>query len=182
MALDVVPGGILALDLSRTTGWCYGLIGDPMPAFGVWHLPNVGGLGARFAAFDNQIIAAMKAFRPARLILEAPLTFQALLGVSTARVMQQQYTLSGFCYAEAWRCSVPIMEIDSFTVRSEILGQGRFAKDAVKREVVSFCRKRGWKVPDHNAADACLIWLWLERRLRGAAPVAGPLFAEREFT
>jgi hypothetical protein len=27
-------------------------------------------------------------------------------------------------------------------------------------------------------ADACLIWLWLTSRLRGAPVVAGPLFVE----
>jgi len=120
----------------------------------------------------------MDLWAPSRLVLEAPLSFQALLGVSTARVMAQQYTLRGFCYAEAWRASVPIEEVSSDIVRLEILGQSRFAKDAVKRAVVAHCRGLGIRVPEHNSADAVLTWLWLTRRLRGVRPVAGPLFLD----
>lgn len=171
------PGGVLALDLSSRVGWAYGLPGEPAPLFGCWQLPYVGGEGARYAAFENELALAIERHAPARLILEAPLTFQALLGVSNAKVMQQQYTLRGFAYSEAWRAAVPISEVDSYTVRSEVLGKGTFAKDTVKREVISYCRKRGWRVPDHNAGDACLVWQWLTDRLLVRPPVAGPLFA-----
>jgi Holliday junction resolvasome RuvABC endonuclease subunit len=172
----LAPGGVLALDLSRSTGWCYGAVGDRSPAFGVWHLPHTGGEGARYAAFENVLAAAMDAWAPGKLVLEAAFSLQALANASNIAVARQQLTLRGIAYAEAWRASVPIVEIDSFTVRSEVLGRGRFAKETVKREVVQFCRARGWKVPDHNAGDACLVWLWLTNRLRGRPPVAGPLF------
>jgi hypothetical protein len=175
----LLPGGALALDLSSTTGWCYGLIGALAPeGFGVWRLPYDGGEGGRYAAFENAMIEGMHLWSPSRVILEAPFTFQALLGVSTERVMKQQYTLRGIAYAEAWRAGVPIEEVSSDLVRLEVLGQSRFAKDTVKREVIKYCRGRGWNVPDHNAGDACVIWVWLNARLSGRAPVSGPLFRE----
>lgn len=173
-----LPGGILALDLAGTVGWAYGAIGARDPAFGCWHLPYEGGEGARYAAFENELAAAIDRFVPARLILEAPLSFLALISRSNMRVMTQQYTLRGIAYAEGWRGAIPVTEVDSFTVRQEVLGQGRFGKDVVKREVVRYCRQRGWRVPDHNAGDACLTWEWLSRRLSGRGPVAGPLFRE----
>jgi Holliday junction resolvasome RuvABC endonuclease subunit len=171
--VPIRPGGILALDLASTVGWAHGGLADAAPKFGIWMLPQGQGEGARYAAFENALAAAMDRIQPERLILEAPLP---LMAQTQARTAQQQYTLRGIAFAEAWRASVPIMEIDALTVRREVMGQGRFSKDTVKREVVRYCRVRGWRVPDHNAGDACLTWEWLSQRLRGAAPVAGPLF------
>jgi Holliday junction resolvasome RuvABC endonuclease subunit len=162
-------------------GVAYGQLADLAPIFGVWALPKVGGEGARYAAFENELIEAMEALKPGRMVLEAPLSFQALLGVSTMKVMAQQLTLRGIAYAEAWRASIPIMEISSDSVRLAILGQSRFAKGTVKGEVMRYCRDRGLKVPDDNAADAVLTWLWFRGQLTGARTArAGPLFVERE--
>lgn len=169
-------GGVLALDLSRSTGWCLGHVGQTVPAFGVWHLPSIGGEGARYAAFENVLAEAMDLWAPAAVVLEAAFSLQALANASNIAVARQQLTLRGFAYSEAWRASATISEIDSFTVRSEVLGRGRFAKETVKREVFQYCRGRGWKVPDHNAGDACLVWLWHTSRLAGLPVVAGPLF------
>jgi hypothetical protein len=171
-----LPGGILALDLSSVTGWCYGNVGDNLPIFGTWRLPHIGGEGARYGAFENELIAALERWEPGRMILEAPMAFGALLGHSNFRTMAQQYTLRGISYKEGWRASCEVTEIDAYSVRHEVLGQGRFAKETVKREVVRYCRHVGLRVPDHNAGDACLTWLWKTARMRGVAPVAGPLF------
>lgn len=175
--MTVAAGGILALDLSSITGWAVGGVADVAPAFGCWHLPLTGGEGARYAAFENSLAAAMDEYAPARVILEAPLSFQALLGVSTMRVMCQQLTLRGIAYAEAWRASVPIQEVSSDIVRLALLGQSRFSKGTVKRVVLGYCKSQGWNCPDDNAADACMIWLWLVGQMRGAPRIAGPLFA-----
>lgn len=172
------PGGVLALDLSSRVGWAYGAIDTAVPAFGVWALPRIGGEGARFAAFENELAEAMEDLQPGRIVLEAPMSLRALCGVSTLHVVAQQLTLRGIAYAEAWRASVPISEISSDMVRFAMLGQSRFAKGTVKREVVAYCRARGWRVPDHNAADACLVWAWETTQLRGGKAVAGRLFAE----
>src|SRR3954470_9514869 len=138
------PGGILALDLSQTTGWAYGGIHDRAPACGFWRLPHIGGEGGRYAALENELSAAIEAFEPGQIILEKPLSFQALLGVSTAKVMQQQYTLRGIAYMLAYRFSLPISEIDAHTVRAEVMGSARFAPNTVKREVVRYCRRAGF--------------------------------------
>lgn len=171
---DLLPaGGVLALDLSQTTGWAYGAIGDRDPAFGVWHLPHTGGEGARYAAFENELAAAMAVWAPSRLVLEAPLP---LMAQTHARTAQQQYTLRGIAYAEGYRASAAVSEIDALTARAEVLGRGRFSKDTVKREVVRYCLRRGLRVPDHNAADAVVIWTWFTDRMAGRPAVSGPLF------
>jgi hypothetical protein len=169
-------GGVLALDLASTVGWAYGQLGD-RPRFGTWKLPHIGGEGCRYAAFENELIAAMALHRPSHLILEAPLSFAALLGVSNARVVQQQYTLRGIAFSEAYRGYCSVSEVSSDMVRGELMGQSRFAKDTVKREVVRFCWRHGFKVPDHNAGDAVMVWLWHRGRMRSNGN--GPLFIER---
>jgi Holliday junction resolvasome RuvABC endonuclease subunit len=172
----LLPGGILALDLAGIVGWAYGHLRDQAPRFGTWVLPHHGGEGARYAAFENEMAAAMDQLRPSRVMLEAPLSFQALMGVSNFRVMAQQYTLRGIAYAEAWRASCPIGEVSADLVRRELLGRGHFAKDTVKREVLRWCLARGWRVPDHNAGDAAMVWQWLVTQLRSDG--SGPLFVK----
>jgi hypothetical protein len=174
------PGGVLALDLSGMVGWAYGQIEDRTPAFGCWRLPHEGGEGGRYAAFEDELIAAMETLQPGRLVLEAPMPLGALCGVSTLKVVAQQLTLRGIAYAEAWRASAPISEISADAVRFAMLGQSRFAKGTVKREVLAYCKRQGWKVPDHNAGDACLTWAWETTQLRGGQAVAGRLFAASE--
>jgi hypothetical protein len=173
-----LPGGVLALDLASTVGWAYGVIDAPAPLFGCWKL--AWGEGARYASFENELAAALEEHRPGEIVLEAPMRLAALCGVSTLRVVAQQLTLRGIAFAEAWRASLPPPEeISAEDVRRAMLGQSRFAKDTVKREVVAYCYARGWRVPDHNAGDACLLWAWRTTQLRGGGPVAGRLFAER---
>jgi Holliday junction resolvasome RuvABC endonuclease subunit len=174
-----LPGGVLALDLSSMVGWAYGGLDSPAPLFGCWRLPPVGGEGARYATFENELVKAMRERRPGRLVLEAALSLQALAASSNIQVTRQQLTLRGIAYAEAYRASVPICEIDSFTVRQAMIGVGRFPKGQAKIEVIRHCKGRGWNVPDDNSADACLTWAWHTTQLRGGRPVAGRLFAER---
>lgn len=174
-------GGVLALDLASTVGWAFGHVNDLDPLYGVWRLPHFGGEGGRYVAFENELAAFIERHQPGHVILEAALSLQALAQVSTIAVTRQQLSLRAIAYMEAYRASITITEIDSRSVRLAILGVGSFAKDTVKREVVQYCRRQGWMVPDHNAGDACLTWLWHVGRMRGARPAAGPLFQERRM-
>lgn len=171
-------GGVLALDLASTVGWAFGHPNDLDPLFGCWHLPRFGGEGGRYAAFENELAAFMAEHEPSYMVLEAAFSLQAFAASSTIAVARQQLSLRAIAYMEAYRASVPISEIDSDSVRFAILGRARFPKDTVKREVIAYCRRRTWKVPDHNAGDACLTWLWYVGQVNGTRPVAGPLFQE----
>jgi hypothetical protein len=177
-------GGVVALDLSSVVGWCYGLIGDRVPSFGTWHLPKWGGEGARYAAFENELAVAMDTWEPRHMVIEATLPLHALMhGKSNYVSVAQQFALRGIAITEAWRAKCSRSEIDALTVRREVIGTSRFrksdgSKDDPKGHVIAACFRRGWKVPDHNAGDACLTWSWYCRRLMGKLPVAGPLWAE----
>ena len=176
------PGGVLALDLSSYVGWAYGLADSNAPAFGVIRLPHIGGEGAKYATFENELAAFISIHQPGSLVLEASLSLQALAGVSTIAVARQQLTLRGIAYSEAYRASIPISEVSSDIVRRDVLGTSRFAPKQVKYEVIRYCRAQGWSVPDHNAGDACCVWQWQIMQLSGTRGVAGRVFAGHAHT
>lgn len=167
--------GVLALDLSSTVGWAIGdLRGDKVPKTGTWHLPHVGGEGARYAAFENVLAEHMDLWQPEAVVCEAPLPLPAL---NNWRSACQQFALRAFVAAECWRCSAAFSEVDVHTARAEVMGTRRLGKDVAKQEVYRFCKRRGIAVNSHHAADAAVVWLWHTQRVAGVMPVAGPLWA-----
>lgn len=178
LALRLPVGGVLALDLAGTVGWAYGLLGPSPPASGFWRLPHIGGEGERYARLENELEGFCERNQPAAFVIERSFTLEAFARHSNYRVMAQQITLRGIAYLVAWRFSAAVSEIDPQTVRAEVMGQRRYSKDIVKREVVRYCRERGWKVTDHNQADALVTWEWHRMRIMGVPPVAGPLWRQ----
>lgn len=171
-------GGVLCLDLAPSvSGWALGQPGARLPEFGRWRLPQIGGEGGRYVAFVNILDATLKRSKPSSIVLEAAL---ALPGQTDMMTCRQQLGLRAFVYEAAARHAIPVCEIDVQTVRMEVMGRAGWPKKGqAKIEVVRFCRELGLDLTDHNAADACMLFLWHRRRLTGLGPVAGPLFRER---
>jgi Holliday junction resolvasome RuvABC endonuclease subunit len=159
--MGAAPGGIFALDLSSQVGWAYGRPGQ-RPVNGTWVLPHIGGSGARFASFENELAAAVELYDPAHLVVEAPLPLPAQ---NNADVAKQQLGLRAFVLAEGYRASIPVHEVDAYTVRKDLFGTGRFPKGRVKEVVFKWARGQGFDVPDHNAADACVLFAYFAKRL-----------------
>jgi hypothetical protein len=171
-----IPRRVIALDLSGTVGIAIGTEGMMLPErTETWVLAREGGEGARYASFENELAALLGRYQPAHVILEATLPLPAMNNYAAAA---QAFGLRAIARAEAWRASASVSEIDVLTVRREVMALPRLSRDAVKLAVFKFCRKRGIKVESHHAADAALVWMWRAMRLRGDAPVAGPLFME----
>ena len=64
-----------------------------------------------------------------------------------------------------------MFEVAASTVRKTIMGTGRFKAGTAKDEVLAWCRNQGWPVPDHNAADACLVWRYAALKLAAGSPL-----------
>ena len=74
-------GGVLAFDISPSiVGWAYGVLSEKLPICGFWNMPEVGGEGALYCAFSNEVYDAIEANSPSRLVIENPLSPQAMLG------------------------------------------------------------------------------------------------------
>lgn len=169
-------GGTLALDLAGITGWCYGMPGrNRPPLFGRIILHREHGEPGRYASFDNELERLMERFRPARMVLEATIPLQAMNNYTAAA---QAFGLRSLALMWAYRFSCSKHEVDCWTVRARF-GIRRCPSDRAKREVMRVCyRDLGWKVPDHNAGDACLTWKFFTDNISG---VNGPLFEERVY-
>jgi Holliday junction resolvasome RuvABC endonuclease subunit len=160
------PGGILSLDLSSRTGWAYGGEDDPYPLCGVWIME--GDTARILVGFENELEDALVFFKPRLIMAEAPLPPTAL---SNVNVWRQQLGLAAMAEAAAFRHDIRFAENAASTIRTEVLGTARFPKGQVKPAVLAYCDRRGWKVPDHNAADACIVWEYAHRHLyRARAP------------
>jgi Holliday junction resolvasome RuvABC endonuclease subunit len=175
---DPSPGGVLCFDLASHVGWAYGHLANKLPEAGVWHLPKIGGEGARYAAFNDLLYATLKLLAPSEIVIESALPPLAQTRTETAH---QQYKLRGDVKEAGWRRSIAVSEISALTVRMEVMGKAHFPDKTVKTEVVRFCRDLGMDITSHDAADAVLIWLWHRRRLRGFRGRATPLFRDQEF-
>lgn len=167
-------GGIFSLDLSRIIGWAAGQPTDNGPRYGRKVLPHIGGEGARYADAADWLEAKMEELRPRWLIVEAALPLQALARYSSERIANQQLTLRGYAYEMGYRYSAEVTQVDAQTVRFEVIGLPRStSRDEAKRAVMRFCRNHGWRVPDDNAGDAVMLFIWKQQRLTGRP---GPLW------
>lgn len=177
MILDgVEQGGVLALDLGwRTIGWCLGW--DERRIFGKFDLPKLGDTGTMLLAADNAIYQTLEACRPAKVVLEEPLTLYGQTDTATAK---KQYGLDGIVRMEAARYSVKCISVTADLVRSVLLGQSRFPGGSreAKKACIRFCRLRGWQVRNDHEADAVLAFQWNLHQTRRIPAAAGPLWRE----
>ena len=152
------PGGVLALDLSLTTGWAFGSP-DETPICGIWKLPRFIP-GAAYNELQRVLTDACAALRPGLLFVEAPImdytqdSHRLLLG------------LSAHVDSLGQQLSIPVREEHVGTIRVRTIGTCRFPKEtpnqsgsqAAKAGVYKWCRAQGWSPPDDNAADALVCW------------------------
>lgn len=165
------PGGILAVDLSTLTGWCYGSASGNAPEWGVWRLPGMKNLGRCWVELQNKLEDFMSVTRPALLVFATPLAANQ----TTARLL---LGLAAHAESSAYRLKVQTAEVTESTARKEVLGRGSFTvRDAdgvpirgegskvAKAMALDWCQRQGWDVADHNAADACVVWEYARRVL-----------------
>lgn len=163
-------GGILALDISLMTGVAYGGVRDTAPDFDRW--PIRGGIADMAEAWidlQNKLEDFCELQRPSLIVYAAPFAKQqtsARLGLG----------LAAHAESSGKRMGIMVREAREDKARKEILGRAQFGErdirgkiikgtgsKAAKETALGWCRSKGWMVPDHNAADACVIWEWARR-------------------
>jgi Holliday junction resolvasome RuvABC endonuclease subunit len=149
------PGGILALDLSLTVGWSYGVLGQ-RPVWGHWLLGRMAEGGAVYARLEDEIDDAIKLHRPATVVYEAPFAPQQQSKANVGRLLLGLCTVAELI---AYRHGVRCFEADVRTCRKQVLGSnptGGAAK--VKPVIMAWAERRGWKGVQDDEADAlCLL-------------------------
>ena len=149
---------VLALDLSLRCGWA---LGHPheKPLWGVWELgdPDRYGDGRRFSCLAASLEDAIAVHNPDEVIYESPISRKQ----TSARLL---ICLGGMVELVCYEKGVPYTEEHVATVRKAVIGRGGFratddatASQQAKAAVGAWCHSRGWRVTDHNSADALVL-------------------------
>lgn len=165
-----MTGGVLSLDLGRTTGYGYAdrktvnmyppgpfLAGRyrsslQRPAIicntfciGPSGLPH----GQYYSLFEAWLRSMLESHQPDAVVFEAAIPHHG--GQEAAR---RAYGKVGIVDKLGFQHGVKVVrEVANNTVKKHFAGNGR----AQKEDMIAACRARGWTPPDHNAADACAI-------------------------
>lgn len=160
------PGRVLALDLATVCGWAAGRPGDSPPAWGAVILPREHGRGAVCAAYEDWLDGRIAELAPALVAYEAP------LNPHQQRDRESCFFAFGLAMATegcAWRAGVECRPYALDTIRSAVLGRKTLTEEekairprvSVKTAIVApFISSLGWAVPQPDAADALIVWLY----------------------
>jgi Holliday junction resolvasome RuvABC endonuclease subunit len=157
------PGGILALDLSLSVGWCYGHPGET-PLYGTWALPVAASAGQRMASFENELLDAIAVHDPSLVVLEAAITNHK--NAASARIAIGLWALSE---AACWRHDVRCIQIGSGQARAAVTGRGTYPKGTAKDNVLAWCRENEFQPANDHEADALITFLAACKQRRKSA-------------
>ena len=163
-------GGILALDLSLTTGYAYGAVSATAPLIGRWHINGgIANMGEAWVDLQNKLEDFLALFRPSLIVYALPYAKMQ----TTARL---GLGLAAHAESSGVRMEVQVREIPEGTARKGVLGRGGFAERDDHRRVIkgsarrnaksaamAWCAGKGWIVRDDNEGDACVIWEFSRR-------------------
>lgn len=135
-------GGILTLDLSLTTGWGYGCLGQ-RPIWGVWPLGVMARSGEALAVLEDHCDDAIKLHRPGALVYEAPVPAnRSKNGADTIELLLQ---LCGIAKLIAVRHGIPYFHQHCGEARKAVLGRDPKGPSAtIKPIIIDWARRRGW--------------------------------------
>jgi hypothetical protein len=157
---------ILALDLAKRTGWARGILNtEELLEFGsvTFGKENASNY-ARFAHALRWAVDIFKNDPPDVLVIEAPIQVQAFSVQQGAKIL---FGLPAVITAVAHECGVyAIHEHDVRDIRNLFIGHRRLKTQQAKEATMRRCKQLGWKVEDHNAADACALWAYECARVR----------------
>jgi crossover junction endodeoxyribonuclease RuvC len=159
---------ILALDIATRMGWALGEPGDVPVSGTVRFGSDDASLWARYHhalrwAIDRFVHGQQKI---TKLVIEDQLNPQAFSSKEGAELLYGLPAIIGACAYDR-----RIYEIERHKVadvRGFFINRRGLKTDDAKVAVMRRCRKLGWPVIDHNAADACALWAYECSRHRSA--------------
>lgn len=165
-----LPHRLLTLDTARLTGWAFAPITAVVPICGVWELPRedpFDPLGARIAMLEDLLGEFLEAEGVDMVVICERFPPRTTLQMASG------FGLDGAVRAECRRHRIPLKWQPENQIRREVYGRAGRSED-MKAEAVAWCSLHGIVCPDHNAAEACVLWRWsrdelVRQRLRGGA-------------
>jgi Holliday junction resolvasome RuvABC endonuclease subunit len=147
--------GIIALDLSLTTGWAYGCFGE-RPVWGNWRLGRMESSGEALAVLEDYVHEAILKYQPRLLAYEAPIP--AKHNPSSSAVIELLIQLAGIAKLISVRHRIPYFHQNVGEARKRVLGTApRGKSDEVKPVIIDWAKGRGWNPVQDDEADALLL-------------------------
>jgi Holliday junction resolvasome RuvABC endonuclease subunit len=170
MSVQRIPssatGNVLALDLASTVGFCLGRFGD-RPRFGGVVLRGDDAI-QRMAALRTWLDQQDEFQAVTAIVLEA-----AIIGDHRSTLAAELLTsLQALAGLWAYDMSIPLVRVASSSARKAMIGTGRFPKGEAKQHVTAWVQGQGFDVKSHDAADAVLTWLAVEKATTGGRVAA----------
>lgn len=162
-------GTILALDLATTFGWCEGAT-DRQPFYGSERFAPAGAdSNAIFGGAVRWLGARLVAFKPRRIVYEAPLAPSLMRGRTNMRTARILLGLPAIIEGVAYTFGVyDVREARVADVRNHFIGSNPRGPEG-KRATVARCRQLGFSPTDDNAADAIALWHYAAAHADAAA-------------
>ena len=132
---------VLGLDAASTLGWC---VGPDASAWGIWKLPEKVNNGRRLLEFSIWLNRMILEHKPDTLIIEAPLAGKS---VAVTRILFGLFVIGQVLAAKH---GIRFLEIYPSSLKKFFTGDGRAQKD----DMIAECLRRGFKITNHNCADA----------------------------
>ena len=164
---------VLALDPATITGVADGIAGGT-PVLSTVHLrkspdDDFDDLMDRAARW---MLERLVRDPPRVLVLETPVPPLASRNFDSTRLAMG---LDGLWTGIARARGVYVRHAPVQAWRAGVLGNGRMKGPVAKARMVEMCKRLKWPAIDHNAAEACGIWIWacgeikMRRMLSGLA-------------
>jgi Holliday junction resolvasome RuvABC endonuclease subunit len=123
-----------------------------------WTMPGAEDLPRACAAISQSLAELCKMVHPSIVAIEAPLTIiNSTYGARPAFVLMSLY---GAAAGAAHSAGARVVDGHIGTWRKAFLGKGNLPGKEAKRLAMERCEKLGWKVENHDEADAAGLWAW----------------------
>jgi Holliday junction resolvasome RuvABC endonuclease subunit len=165
----------LGLDLGTEMGWAAGDLRG-QPTFGTERLGKAGATqGMRFAQLFFAMRKLIQKHNPEFIAFEATIPSGPVGGAARSQMGQgyRSHVLSSaFMFG-----NLPTEEHYVATIRAHFIKNGGLGGQEAKHRTMEHCIDLGWKITNHNEADALALWDYVGsvRKLR-QTPGPGDLF------
>ena len=153
---------LIAFDLATNTGIALGdtsatptALSEILGEAGTHH-------GARFAQALRMTTNLILEHKPDAIVIEEPIAGGVKGDENRLKVLMG---LRACIYAAGHLRKVKVFEYPVQTVRKHFIGRGNLTSALAKAETIARCGRLGWKVTDHNQADAMAVWDYARSRL-----------------
>jgi len=147
-----VSGGVLGVDVGKTTGYAYGTLDGEIGRTGLIKLTSTAKSFKLLVAAEKLFGELIEEFDPCFVAFEAPFTSKGFAGIAT------KLFIHGIFRLVLDRKDIPHGQVYPSTLKKFITGSGRSSKEEVRDKILFLYPEL--TLPSLDISDACGVLLW----------------------